>query len=139
MQVKDAMHSGVYWVDPGTSLTDVAKIMNEHNIGAVPVGENDRLVGMITERDIVCRGLARGLDLAKCCARDVMTRGIYYTTEAASVTDAAQLMEQRKVRRLPVINDDKRMTGMLSIGDLSHAGEERLSGKVLNKVGARAS
>lgn len=139
MQVKEAMHSGVYWVDPDTLLTDVAKIMKEHNIGAVPVGENDRLVGMITERDIVCRGLARGLDLADSCARDVMTRGIYYTTEATSVTDAAQLMEQRKVRRLPVINDDKRMTGMLSIGDISHAGEERLCGKVLNKVGARAA
>lgn len=139
MLVKEAMHPGVYWVDPGTPLSDIAKLMRDHNVGAIPVGENDRLVGMITDRDIVCRGLADGLDLASACARDVMSRGIYYTTERASIDEAAEIMEQHKIRRLPVIDDRKRLTGMLSLGDLSHTGDQKLCGEVLNRVAAQAA
>lgn len=139
MQVKEAMHKGVYWVDPTTPISDIARLMKEHNIGCLPVGENDRLVGMVTERDIVCRGLANGLDLAEATARDVMSKGIFYTTETTSIDDAAALMEEHRVRRLPVIDDKKRMTGILSLGDMSHAGEQKLSGEVLNRVGARAA
>ncbi len=139
MQVKQAMHPGVYWVDPSTPLCDIAKLMRDHNVGAIPVGENDRLVGMITDRDIVCRGLADGLDLECACARDVMSRGIHFTTESASIADAASIMEEHRIRRLPVINDEKRMTGMLSVGDISHAGQEQLCGEVLNAAGARAA
>lgn len=139
MQVKEAMHRGVYWVDPTTPISDIARLMKEHNIGCLPVGENDRLVGMVTERDIVCRGLANGLDLARATARDVMSKGIFYTTEKASIDEAAALMEEHRVRRLPVIDDKKRMTGILSIGDMSHAGEQKLCGDVLSSVGARAA
>jgi CBS domain-containing protein len=139
MQVKEAMHKGVYWVDPTTPISDIARLMKDHNIGCLPVGENDRLVGMVTERDIVCRGLANGLDLNEATARDVMSKGIFYTTESASIDDAAALMEEHRVRRLPVIDDRKRMTGILSLGDMSHAGEQKLSGEVLNRVGARAA
>jgi len=78
MKVKQAMHAGAQWVEPGTPLTDLARLMQEHNIGAIPIGENDRLVGMVTGRDIVYRGLAAGLDLTKATARDVMTKGIFY-------------------------------------------------------------
>ncbi len=139
MQVKEAMHKGVYWVDPTTPISDIARLMKDHNIGCLPVGENDRLVGMVTERDIVCRGLANGLDLNEATARDVMSKGIFYTTESASIDDAAALMEEHRVRRLPVIDDRKRMTGILSLGDMSHAGEQKLSGEVLNRAGARAA
>ncbi len=139
MQVKEAMHKGVYWVDPTTPISDIARLMKDHNIGCLPVGENDRLVGMVTERDIVCRGLANGLDLNEATARDVMSKGIFYTTESTSIDDAAALMEEHRVRRLPVIDDRKRMTGILSLGDMSHAGEQKLSGEVLNRVGARAA
>ena len=139
MQVRDVMHPGVRWVEPNTSLTEIAQIMRNHNIGAIPIGENDRLVGIVTDRDIVCRGLSQGLDLTRATARDVMTKGIYYTTEAASVTDAAAIMEKNRVRRLPVLNDQKRMTGMLSVGDLSHTRERVLCGEVLDAVAARAA
>lgn len=139
MQVKEAMHKGVYWVDPTTPISDIARLMKDHNIGCLPVGENDWLVGMVTERDIVCRGLANGLDLNEATARDVMSKGIFYTTESTSIDDAAALMEEHRVRRLPVIDDRKRMTGILSLGDMSHAGEQKLSGEVLNRVGARAA
>lgn len=139
MRVKDAMHQGVHWVEPNTSLTEIAQLMKKHNIGAIPIGDNDRLVGMVTERDIVCRGLAKGLDLADATARDVMTKGIFYTTETAEVAEAAALMEKHKVRRLPVLNYSKRMTGMLSVGDVSHSVEQRLCGQILDAVAARAA
>jgi CBS domain-containing protein len=58
MKVKEAMHKGVDWVDPDTPVTDLAKLMRQHDIGAIPIGENDRLIGMVTDRDIVCKGLA---------------------------------------------------------------------------------
>jgi CBS domain-containing protein len=139
MRVKDAMHQGVYWVRPDTALTEIAQLMSAHNIGAIPIGENDRLIGMVTERDIVCRGLANGLELRNATARDVMTKGIFYTTETAEVAEAAAIMEKHKVRRLPVIDNRKRMTGMLSIGDVSHAGDQRLCGEILDAVAARAA
>ena len=139
MRVKDAMHQGVHWVESTTSLTEIAQLMKQHNIGAIPIGESDRLVGMVTERDIVCRGLAKGLDLADAKARDVMTKGIFYTTETAEVAEAAALMEKHKVRRLPVIDNRKRMTGMLSVGDVSHSGDAQLCGEILNAVAARAA
>jgi CBS domain-containing protein len=63
------MHPGVRWVEPNTSLTEIARIMRNHNIGAIPIGENDRLVGIVTDRDIVCRGLSQGLDLTRATAR----------------------------------------------------------------------
>ena len=139
MQVKDAMHAGVQWVEPGTPVLQLAKLMQDHNIGAIPIGENDRLVGMVTDRDIVCRGLARGLDLKTATARDVMSKGIVYCKDSTDIGEAARLMEQNKVRRLAVINDGKRMIGMLSIGDLSRAGEHELCGEIVDAVAAKAA
>ncbi len=68
MKVKDAMHKGVDWVSPDTPVTELAKLMCEHDIGAIPIGENDRLIGMVTDRDIVCKGLAQ--DQFRCPPRD---------------------------------------------------------------------
>ena len=70
------MHKGVQWVGPGTSVNQLARLMREHDIGAIPIGENDRLIGMVTDRDIVCRCIAEGLDPKTATARDVMTAGI---------------------------------------------------------------
>jgi CBS domain-containing protein len=68
------MHKGVQWVGPGASVAELAKLMREHDIGAIPIGENDRLVGMVTDRDIVCRCIAAGLDVNTATAGDVMTK-----------------------------------------------------------------
>src|SRR5438067_11190412 len=122
MKVKDAMHKGVDWVSPETPVTELAKLMREHDIGAIPIGENDRLIGMVTDRDIVCKGLAReGFDPSRATARDVMTPGIHCCAEDDDLAKAVQHMEELKVRRLPVINKNKRMTGMLSLGDISYS------------------
>jgi CBS domain-containing protein len=120
MKVKDAMHKGVDWVSPETPVIELAKLMREHDIGAIPIGENDRLVGMVTDRDIVCKGLAQdSFDARRVTAREVMTPGIHCCREDDDLAKAVQHMEGLKVRRLPVINKSKRMVGMLSLGDIS--------------------
>ncbi|MDQ8726384.1 CBS domain-containing protein [Bradyrhizobium sp. LHD-71] len=119
MKVKDAMHRGVDWVSPDTPISEIAKLMRAHDIGCVPIGEDDKLVGMVTDRDIVCKGVADGqFDAARATARDVMTEGIHCCREDDDLAKAVHHMEQLKVRRLPVINKSKRMVGMISLGDV---------------------
>ena len=119
MKVKEVMHAGVTWVSPNTPILDLAKKMQTDDVGSIPVGENDRLVGMVTDRDIVCRGLAGGKDLSKLTARDVMTSGIVYCQTEDDVGTAIETMKNKKICRLTVLDADKRMVGMLSLGDLS--------------------
>jgi len=137
MKVKDAMHKGAHWVSPDTSITDIAKMMRERDIGAIPVGEDDRLVGMVTDRDIVCQGLAKkGFDARRVTARDVMTRGIHCCREDDELAKAIQHMGELKVRRLPVIDQSKRMVGILSLGDLGKAAESELLSEHVRSVSA---
>lgn len=136
MKVKKAMHQGVIWVSPDTSVAEVAKRMKDNDIGAVPVGENDKLIGMVTDRDIVCRGIAKGKDLAKLTARDVMTAGILYCRDGDDIEEAMERMEEKKIRRLPVIDENKRMVGMLSLGDVSHAASDKPTARVVKAVSA---
>jgi CBS domain-containing protein len=139
MKVKQAMHAGAQWVEPGTPLLELARLMRDHNIGAIPIGENDRLVGMVTDRDIVCRGLAGGLNIANATARDVMSKGIFYCRDTQEVSDAARTMEQNKVRRLPVIDEGKRLVGILSVGDISRTDERTLCGEIVHAAAGRAA
>ena len=136
MKVKDAMHKGVEWVEPTTTVLDLAKMMQKHDIGAIPIGENDKLIGMVTDRDIVCRGLTNGKDISKVTAREIMTPAIIWCHADEDLDDATRIMENKKVRRLPVIDKNKRMVGMLSLGDVSHAGKSKISGEVLQAVSA---
>ena len=122
MKVKGAMHKGVDWVSPDTPVSELAKLMRDHDVGAIPIGENDRLVGMVTDRDIVCKGLAQdNFDASIATARDVMTAEIHCCRDDDDLVKAVRHMEELKVRRLPVINKGKRMVGILSLGDVSHA------------------
>ncbi|MGI9382077.1 MAG: CBS domain-containing protein [Methyloligellaceae bacterium] len=134
MKVKDAMHKGTEWVEPKTPVSAVAKKMRELDIGAIPVGKDDRLIGMVTDRDITCRAVAEGSDLSNITAGDVMTKGIKYCMATEELEDAVRIMEAEQIRRMPVINDDKRMVGMLSLGDISHAAPQQLGGEVLKAV-----
>jgi CBS domain-containing protein len=137
MKVKEAMHKGVDWVAPDTPLADLAKLMRQHDIGAIPIGENDRLVGMVTDRDIVCKGLAEdGFDARRATARDVMTPGIHCCSEDDDLAKAVRHMETLKIRRLPVINKSKRMVGILSLGDVGHSASSDLLTEVVKKVSA---
>jgi CBS domain-containing protein len=137
MKVKDAMHKGVDWVSPDTPVTELAKLMRAHDIGAIPIGENDKLIGMVTDRDIVCKGLAEdGFDIRRATARDVMTKGIHCCHEDDDLAKAVKHMEGLEVRRLPVINKHKRMVGMLSLGDLSQSAPDTLLSEWVKSISA---
>jgi CBS domain-containing protein len=137
MKVKNAMHKGVDWVAPDTPIADIAKLMHQHDIGAVPIGEDDHLIGMVTDRDIVCKGLAKnGSDPARLTARDVMTPGIHCCREDDDLAKAVHHMEELKIRRLPVINQNRRMVGMLSLGDVSQAAPSDLLSECVRSVSA---
>ncbi len=136
MKVKDVMHRGVEWVDPETPITEIARKMLDEDIGAVPVGENDRLVGMVTDRDIVTRGLARVKNYLDLVAKDVMSKPIVYARADEDVEDALHIMVKNQIRRLPVIDENKRMTGMLTLGDISEKAGRDLAGEVMRSVSA---
>lgn len=136
MKVKDVMHKGVTWVPPTALLSSIAKKMRKDDIGAIPVGENDRLVGMVTDRDICCRGMGSGRDAKKLTARQVMSKPILYCKAEQDVKAAIRIMKKAKVRRLPVINEKKRMVGMLSLGDISAKSTRAASGMALKALAA---
>lgn len=137
MKVRDAMHKGVEWVGPETPISELAKLMRRNDIGAVPIGEDDKLIGMVTDRDIVCNGVADdGFDARKSTARDVMTPGIHCCREDDDLAKAVEHMEKLKLRRLPVINKSKRMVGILSLGDVSHAAQRDLLAECVKSVSA---
>ena len=134
MKVKDAMHKEATWVEATTKLQAIAKKMRDLDVGAIPVGENDKLIGMVTDRDIAIRGFANGKDIANMTARDVMSKGIVFCRDTEELEDAVRIMEQKKIRRLPVLDEKKRMVGMLSLGDIAHAAPRQVAATTLAAV-----
>ena len=118
MKVKEAMTRDVRLVKPDQPISEAAKLMAELDIGALPVEESDRLVGMITDRDIAVRAVAvgRGPDTP---VSEVMSREIKYCYEDQSIDEVTQNMGELRIRRLPVLTRDKRLVGILSLGDLA--------------------
>ncbi len=118
MKVREAMTRDVRLVKPDQPISEAARLMGELDIGALPVEEDDRLVGMITDRDIAVRAVAigRGPDTA---VREVMTREIKYCFEDQTIDEVTQNMGELRIRRLPVLTRDKRLIGILSLGDLA--------------------
>jgi CBS domain-containing protein len=125
MQIRDVMTSKVSVVKPETPLSEVAKKMRDEDIGAVPVADGDKLVGMVTDRDIVTRALAETSDLSRTCARDAMSPRVLYCVEDETVADVLLNMREEQIRRLPVVNREKRLVGVVSLGDLSQAETHR--------------
>ncbi len=136
MKVKDVMHRGVTWVEPGTSIREIARMMRDGDFGSVPVGEKDRLIGIVTDRDIICRGIADGADISTLSAGDVMSKPIIYCRADDDLEHALRIMEKNKIRRLPVIDENKRLAGMLALGDISEMGGEEMAGEVMRSVSA---
>jgi CBS domain-containing protein len=136
MKVKDVMHRGVTWVEPSTPIREIARIMRDSDIGSVPIGENDRLVGIVTDRDIICRGVADGADANTLRAGDVMSKPIIYCRTDDELEEALRMMEKNKIRRLPVIDERKRLAGMLALGDISELGDQDMAGEVMRSVSA---
>ncbi|HET8701891.1 MAG TPA: CBS domain-containing protein [Nitrococcus sp.] len=135
MDIREVMHRDSYWAQPTTPLIDIARAMREHDIGSLPVVESDKLVGMVTDRDLAIRGLADGRDASSTTARDIMTGEMYWCYDDTDVNEVAKYMQEKRVRRIPVVNHDKRLVGMVSIGDITRASTE-LAGETLRKLSA---
>jgi len=118
MKVKDVMSRNCSYIAPQTSLAEAAKLMAEQDIGFIPVAENDKMIGMVTDRDIVTRGLAKGAD-AGAPVKNVMTAKTYYCFDDQDAEEVCANMADIKVRRLPVVNRQKRLVGVVSLGDLA--------------------
>ena len=131
------MTPGVEVVRPEATIQEAAEKMRHLDIGPLPVCDGDRLVGLLTDRDITVRAVAEGRNPTATQVRDVMTPEVVYRYDDQDSQDAARLMEQYQIRRLPVLNRAKRLVGMVSLGDLAvHAGGQPLAGEVLEQVSA---
>lgn len=139
MKVKEIVTPNPQCISPDSSLCDAARKMKSLDVGILPICENDRLVGTITDRDIAIRAVADGLDPKTATVRQVMSQGVVYCFEDRSIEEAAELMEQKQIRRLPVLNEQKRLVGIVSLGDLAvRTHKEKLAGEVLERVSERA-
>jgi len=136
MQVKEVMTPGVECVQPNDSIAAAAQKMKDLDVGALPVcGDDARLKGMITDRDITVRAVAERCDPAATCVTDIMTPNIIYVFEDQDVTEAARLMKENQIRRLVVVNNDKRLVGIVSLGDVAvDTRDEELAGATLEAV-----
>jgi len=135
MKVRDVMTRNVECVRPDATLKEAADRMKALDVGPLPVCDHDRLAGMITDRDIALRSTAQGHDPTTERVRDVMTPGIIYCFEDQDAEEAARLMRDKQVRRLVVLNRDKRLVGIVSLGDLAVEGDDRaLAGETLEAV-----
>jgi CBS domain-containing protein len=134
MKVNKVMTHDVRLLRPDQTISEAAILMAEIDSGALPVGDNDRLVGMITDRDIVIRGLAQGKSPDTKVA-DIMTKEVLYCFDTDEVDEAARNMGKAKVRRLPVLNKDKRMVGIVSLGDLARKDDDSVTiGQTVTRV-----
>lgn len=133
MKVADIMTTDVFLTAPNRSIREAAETMHRMDVGSLPVGDGDRLIGMVTDRDITIRAVAKGLT-AETPVRDVMTQDIRYCFEDQEVDDVARNMADLKVRRLPVINRDKRLVGFVSLADFAHGADDESSEELLKGV-----
>jgi CBS domain-containing protein len=134
MKIKDVMTPDVSFVRPDTSILEIARKMREGDIGSTPVIENERLVGMVTDRDIVVRAIAEGGDVRTKTARDAMSPGILYCYADDSVESVLDNMGDQQIRRLPVVDSDKRLVGVVSLGDLALSGKRKAAGEALQEI-----
>ena len=140
MQVSEVMTRGAECTRPDATIREAADRMKALDVGSLPVCDNDRLVGMLTDRDITVRSVATGQDPTADRVRDVMTPEIFYCFEDQDVSEVADLMREKQVRRLPVLNRDKRMVGIVALGDLAvDTGDEQLAGHALEGISEAAA
>lgn len=137
MQVREAMTRDVKLVNPEQPLHEAARMMAECDLGSLPVGESDRLVGMVTDRDIAIRGVAAGKS-ANAPVREVMSREVKYCFEDDDLDDVAENMGDIQLHRLVVLNHDKKLVGILALADLVNSEGEHAASHALRGITARS-
>jgi len=140
MNVKDIMTRDVEVVHPDDAIKEAARKMRDRDIGFLPVCDGDRLVGVVTDRDLILRGLAEGTDPGTNIGRDLMTSPVVYCFDDQDVKEATRLMEDHQIRRVAVLRrEDKRLVGVLSLGDIARSSTRKVSGEVLESVSEPAA
>ena len=133
MKISECMTRDVELASPDMSLRDAARLMARCDSGALPVGENDRLVGMITDRDIAIRAVAEGRG-PEARVRDAMSQDVRWCYEDDDADEALQMMGEQQIRRLPVLSHEKRLVGIVSIGDLSSGAQPQQTARALGEI-----
>ncbi|EWY40313.1 inosine-5'-monophosphate dehydrogenase [Skermanella stibiiresistens SB22] len=140
MRIRDIMTTEVELVHPDTLLRDAAQKMRDADTGFLPVGEDDRLVGTLTDRDITIRAVAEGHDPKVVRVREAMSDKLIYCMEDQDSSEAAELMAENDIRRLPVLNSDKRLVGVISLGDLAaQTGDDDVVGQTIQDISSSPS
>ncbi len=135
MQVRDVMSREVQATTPHTSLREAAELMKELDVGPLPVCDGARLIGMITDRDIIVRAVADGQDCFEGKVRDVMSMDVAFCREEDDITVATRLMREKQVRRLPVLDRDQRLIGIIALSDVAlNTGDTQAAAQTLQAV-----
>ena len=135
-QIKDVMSPNYKWMAPDSPVAQVAQAMRDMDVGFMPLAENDKMIGMVTDRDITVRAIAEGKDPSNTPARDVMTPKTYYCYDDQDVEEVCNNMGEIQVRRLPVVNRDKRLVGIVSLGDLAQSASRPNVGQTQQQITA---
>lgn len=134
MKVRDVMSPDVETARPNQSVKEIAERMQKQGIGYVPICDRGRLVGIITDRDIVCRIVAEGRDAAATTLREIMTKGVAYCFDDDDLMIGIQLMEQNRIRRIPVVDRRAHLVGILSLTDIARQAPHRLTAEALEAI-----
>jgi len=135
MKIKDVMSTNVEVATPNASLREIARRMQGRDCGCVLIAKDDRLIGVITDRDLVIRGISEGHNPQNTRAEDIMTKKILYCRQSDEIAETALNMTRNKVRRLPVLDENKRLVGIVSLGDLAANLEDySICGKALGHI-----
>lgn len=134
MLVRDVMTKEVTWIAPDTTVEDAAKMMRDRDIGVLPIGAQEKLVGVITDRDIVVRCIAEGRAPGSTAVRSTMSDKVLYCFDDSEAKDTASNMAQNQVRRMPVVDADKRLVGIVSLGDVAVHASPQVGGEALAAI-----
>ena len=132
--IRDAMTSNPRNVEPNTSVVEAARLMKSEDVGSLPVVEGDRLVGMVTDRDIVLRVVADGKDVQSATVGEVASKDLVTVDPQQDLDEALRLMAQHQVRRLPVVEEDGRLVGILAQADVAQQGDDARTGQVVQEI-----
>ena len=135
MRIKDIMSRDVQVIHPDSVIQEAAGKMKTLDVGSLPVCDNRRLLGVLTDRDITVRAVASGRDPGTTKVSDTMTPELIYCFEDENIKEAAKLMERHQIRRLPILDREKHLVGIVSLGDLAlETGDDKMSGEVLEEI-----
>jgi CBS domain-containing protein len=135
MKIRDILTKNPHVVRPDAMISEAAKMMKQHDIGMLPVCSGHQLVGSITDRDLAIRAIAEGRNPLATKVSDIMTPNVFWCYDDQELEEAAQLMEEKQIRRLPIVNREKRLVGIISLGDFAlRSQNDRLAEEVLECV-----